>query len=163
MQLQPVNENTELPVNHPSYLNSLLQQVLEAQKEEHEERDSDWKLTHTWWLQYLAGLIGVSTLGASITFGVLTTSGVGSGNETSGPSNEPGTQASNEMYSSPRFDEGTVRNFLVVTSTWPKAGRRCAWPLFDKNVEMEDKDQYGKTLVQMALQNRHEAVVGLLK
>jgi hypothetical protein len=70
-------------------------------------------------LQYLAGLIGVSIFGASITFGVLTTSNnassVETSNHTSGTNNEPGTQDSNGTHSSPRFDEGTVRIFLAVT------------------------------------------------
>jgi len=54
------------------------------------------KSIHSWWLQYLAGLVGVSSLGASITFGVLTTSNTG-------PDALSG-----------RFGSGTVRNFLAI-------------------------------------------------
>ncbi|PNP47432.1 hypothetical protein TGAMA5MH_01251 [Trichoderma gamsii] len=112
MKLLVAHGGTDLQANDPAYLNFLLQQVLKAQKVDHDERDKPWKLTHRWWLQYLAGIIGVSIFGASITFGVLTTSSnassVETSNHTSGTSNEPGTQDSNGTHSSPRFDEGTL-------------------------------------------------------
>lgn len=61
-------------------------------------------MIHSWWMQYLAGIIGVSTLGASITFGVLTTS-----------SSDPLRRAENGSESSlSRFGDSTVKNFLAI-------------------------------------------------
>lgn len=50
---------------------------------------------YNWWLQYLTGLVGVSSLGASITFGVLTTSKI-------------------ELEPQATFSSGTVRTLLAV-------------------------------------------------
>ncbi|EHK26555.1 uncharacterized protein TRIVIDRAFT_218705 [Trichoderma virens Gv29-8] len=152
MQLLLANGGADLPAGDPAYLNGLLQRVLQAQIVDYDEREKPWKLTHRWWLQYLAGLIGVSIFGASITFGVLTTSSnassVETSNHTSGtgnePGNEPGTQDSNGTQSSPRFDEGTdycCRTPLhLVAQDGDKAVMRL---LVVKDTEMEDKARYG--------------------
>ncbi|KAH8743000.1 hypothetical protein F5883DRAFT_50244 [Diaporthe sp. PMI_573] len=54
------------------------------------------KTVHKWWLQNLTAVIGVSTLGASITFGVLTT-----------------FSATPETLSG-QFDNNTIQTFLAV-------------------------------------------------
>ena len=80
--------------------------------QELEYRDSMPKTVYNWWLQYLTGLIGVSTLGASITFGVLTTSNT-----------EPDALSG-------RFGSDTVRTFLAIAFLLFLSAIGCANLLF---------------------------------
>ncbi|UKZ73315.1 hypothetical protein TrVFT333_000960 [Trichoderma virens FT-333] len=169
MQLLLANGGADLPAGDPAYLNGLLQRVLQAQIVDYDEREKPWKLTHRWWLQYLAGLIGVSIFGASITFGVLTTSSnassVETSNHTSGtsnePGNEPGTQDSNGTQSSPRFDEGTP------DAAAPRRVARAhkaitGLVLTEKSANKEAKDYCCRTPLHLVAQDGDEAVMRLL-